>query len=271
MPAIAPVVDKLEDVAEPVRQFYVPKDGKFSLDLSAAPVGFVPAADFAAANGKVVEFRDTNIALKKQVDELTPKVKAFEGIDAEAARAALDAQKLLKDKGVTKPDDLQNIVNAAVTAALKPVQEQLVTITSTNAENQKRADGLTLRSTLSDVFTKAGGQATALDFVISRAQGVFKVDGGKVVPEANQFSADKPGEPLSVDEWLTRQTKEIPFAFKASSGGGASPAGGPIPGAGTLKPGQTVLTDPTPQQLGAAAKDIRDGKVRVVYSETAHQ
>lgn len=70
MASLAPTVEKLEDVAEPVRQFYVQKDGKFHLDLSGAPSGYVSATDLAAANAKVVEFRDNNIKLTQEIEPL---------------------------------------------------------------------------------------------------------------------------------------------------------------------------------------------------------
>jgi hypothetical protein len=262
MAQLAPVLEKLEDVAEPARQFYVPKDGKFHLDLSGAPAGFVSAADLAAANAKVVEFRDTNIGLKKTVDELTPLKAAFEGVDPKLAKEALAAQEELKKKGVTKPDDITNIVQAAVNAAVKPLTDQITTITTTAQNAQKERDALTLRSTLGEKFTKAGGEANALNFIVSQAAGIFSVENGVVKAAPNQFSADKPGEALSIDEWMTRQTKENAFAFKASSGSGADPAKG---GSTTTRAGVIVIKNPTPQQLGQYGDDVRKGKVKFEY------
>lgn len=266
MPALAPVIDKLEDAPEAARQFYTARDGKFHVDLNAAPAGFVPAAELAVANGKVVEFRDTNIALTKKVGELEPAVKKFEGIDPDAARAAITKVAELEKKGVKGAEDVATLVQNGITAALKPVQEQLATITSREEATRKANEQLTLRTTLGEKFTKAGGLPEVLDFIVNKSNGVFIVDNGVVKAAANQFSADRPGEPLTVDEWVTRQTKESPFAFKKSSGGGADPL--PPGGGGPTRPaGQTVLKDPTPQQLGEHAKDIKAGKVRVEYTE----
>jgi len=270
MAQLAPVVDKLEDVPEPARQFYVPKEGKFHVDLNGAPAGFVPATDLALANGKVVEFRDTNIALKKTVDELTPLKDKYKDIpDPVAAKLALDKVAELEKKGITKPDDVTAAVNAALeqfkTSVVKPLNDQLTAITTANTENAKRADQMTLRSKVSDLFTKAGGVPDALDFIVGKTNGVFIVEGGAVKAAPNQFSADKPGDPLTVEEWVTRQTKESPFAFKTSGGGGAAPAGGG--GGGTPRAGVTVIKDPSPQDLGKYAADVKAGKVRFEYSE----
>lgn len=273
MAQLAPVIEKLEDVAEPARQFYVQKDGKFALDLAGAPSGYVSAADLAAANARVVEFRDTNIALKKTVDEQTPKLAAFEGIDAKAAREALAAQDELKKKGITKPDDVTAAVNSALetfkSTVFKPIQDQLTAITTSAAEERKKNSELVLRAVLSDKFTKAGGIPDAFDFVVNKSTGVFVAEGGTVKAAPNQFSSDKPGEPLSVDEWMTRLTKESSFAFKPSGGGGANPQASD--GRPARPAGQLVLRDPTPQQLGAHAKDISSGKMRVEYTNNVPQ
>lgn len=260
MPSLVPVLDKIEDAPEAARPFYTQRDGKFHVDLTAAPNGFVPAADLAAANGKVVEFRENNIKLTNEVTELRPLKDRFKDIDPDAARVALAAQKELKDKGVNGVADL----NVIVQAALKPVQDQLTTITANAAAERDRNAELTLSNVLGDKFVKAGGVPEAKDFIIGRAKGVFVAENGVVRAAPTQFSTDKPGEPLGVDEWLTRMTKESAFAFKPSGGGGANPV--PANGGRTIDPNIPVLKDPTPQQLGQHSKAISQGKMRVEYS-----
>lgn len=265
MPALVPVVDKLEDVPEAARSFYTQRDGKYHVDLTAAPSGFVPASELTLANNKVIEFRDTNVTLTKKVAEIEPIAKKFEGIDADAAKAALAKVKELADGGVKDTKDVQTLVTAAVKAAVEPLQAQLSNITTTAEQERKRAETLTLRGTIGELFNKAGGQADALDYIVSKTAGVFVIEGGVVKAAAGQYSADRPGEPLTIEEWMTRQTRENAFAFKASGGGGA--IGGPKPGdRNDTRAGVTILKDPTPTQLGQHSKDILAGKVRVEYS-----
>src|SRR4051812_43384559 len=110
MPALTPVVDSLEQVPEAARSFYEPRDGKFVVSLSAAPAGFVPAADLAAANGKIVEFRNNNITLNNEVTELRTLKTAFDGIDPVAAKDAIGKVAALGTKGVKDADDVQKLV-----------------------------------------------------------------------------------------------------------------------------------------------------------------
>jgi len=269
MPPLSPVIDTLESVPEPVRQYYEARDGKFALTLSATPPGFVTAADLAAANGKVVEFRNNNVALLKEVEELRPIKTAVGDLDIPAAKKAVVELEALKKTGVTKPDDITTQIQAAVAAAVKPLQETIQTTQQTAAANLKRADDAVFRSQLGEKFVKAGGKPAALDFVFGQAQSVFEVKDGIVKAQPTKFSSEKPGEPLGMDEWLVGFAKSNDFAFGPSTGSGAAPQGG---GTGTTHPaGQLVLKDPTPSQLGdpKIAKQIREGTLRVEHSNSA--
>lgn len=268
MAPLAAVVDKLDAVPEKAREFYEQRDGKFHLTLDGSPTGFVPAAELATANGKVVEFREKNITLMKENDELKPKVKAFEGIDPVVARTAVTELAELKAKGVNKPDDVATIVKSAVEAAVDPLRKEIKAAKDETAAERIRADQSTLRSIVGEEFSKVGGIPSALDYIVGKAGDAFKVEGGKVVAMPNKFSSEHPGDPLSVKEWLgTTMIKEADFAFKASTGSGAGegrPGGGGPTG---LKPGQTELRNPTASQLGEHSKAIKDGKMVVRYDE----
>ncbi|HUW57079.1 MAG TPA: hypothetical protein VMZ92_10620 [Planctomycetota bacterium] len=263
MPALVPVVDAIDKVPEPLRTFYEQKDGKFHLVLDGAPAGFVPSADLATANGKVVEFRDNNVKLLKEVEELRPLKTKFDGLDPEAARAALAKLTELEKKGIKGGDDVAAQIQAAVTAAVKPLQEQVAQTTKAAEDAQKRADESVFHSRISEKFLKAGGKAKAIDLVLGKAKDVFVVEGGEVKSRPNKFSTVHPGNPLDVDEWLLDVAKDYDFAFEPSSGGGAP---GAKPGAAGGRADQVVLKDPTPAQLGEHAKAISQGKMRVEYS-----
>lgn len=254
--ALKAILDTLDGLADPIKALYSAKDGKFALDVEGA----VSAADLASANAKVVEFRDKNIAQSKELDDLRPlKAQAakFEGLDVDAAKAALEKVKALGTK------DVATIVQEAVAAAIKPVSDKLAATEATSAANAKRADDSTLRAVIGEKFGKAGGEPGALDYIVGKAAGAFVIENGALKAAPNTFSTAKPGEPLGVDEWLGTQTKESAFAFKPSTGAGADPK----PGAGGgPKPGQKVLLNPTAQQLGEHAGAIRKGEMRPEFT-----
>lgn len=264
MPALAPVVDSLDKVPEAARSFYEAKDGKHHLILDGAPAGFVSATDLATANGKVVEFRDKNITLLQEVEVLRPLKTQFEGIDPVAAKDALTKVAALGQKGVKTADDITSVIQAAVQAAVKPLQDQLIAGQAETAAERKRADDSVMHAQITDKFIKAGGEPKATDYIVNLAKQSFKVEQGVVKALPNKFSSLRPGEALDVDEWIAATAKAEDFAFKKSTGSGANPSNSG--GGNTPRPGQTILRDPTPKQLGEFAKDISLGKVRVEYT-----
>jgi hypothetical protein len=96
---------------------------------------------------------------------------------------------------------------------------------------------------------------------------VFTVVNGVVQAKPNTFSKTRPGEALSLDEWLADAAREFPFLFLPSNGSGAPPqGGGGGSGGGSGRSGVTVLRDPTPEQLGLNADAILRGTVEVVFT-----
>jgi hypothetical protein len=260
------VLATLEEVAEPLRGEYESKDGKFHLKIEGDPTKeFAP---LVAANAKIVEFRNNNIALTNEVTELRPLKAKYEGIDPDEAKKAIEKVKTFSKKGMQDADDLDARLNTMLEAALKPVKEQLAAAQTNEKAAADRANAMLFDSTVGDAAKLAGAQLKALKFLSGLAKDTFEIKDGTVVAKTGKFSKEKPGDPLTVEEWLKDQAVENTFAFEPSKGGGAGGAKPDAkPGQPVLKAGQTVLKNPTPQELGAAAKDIKDGKVKVVYDE----
>jgi hypothetical protein len=260
--ALKAVINALTDVAENLRTFYEPKDGRYVLAVEGDVPGYVSAAALAESNGKLVEFRDSNIKLLKALGAESvdaglqraglisglsgEKLAALKDLDPVAAKAAMDRVAELEKKGVKTGEDVQTAIKAALDAALAPLRAELAGEKQARTEAQARADKALLRQTIGDKYLKAGGRPEALDFIVDRAQAVFKVQDNAVKALENQFSADKPGQPLSPEEWLAKTAKDYAFAFEASKGGAAAPGSG----AGASRAGARQLMNPTPEQLG---------------------
>lgn len=258
------VVSTLEEVAEPLRGEYESKDGKFHLKTEG---DYTPLVE---ANRKIAEFRDKNIALLKEVDVLRPLKTQFEGIDPVVAREAIAKVATFDKNGLKNAEDIEIRLKAMVEEHLKPVKEQLTASQAREHAAEVRANDLLFESSIGDRAAKAGAETKALKFLSGLARDAFEIKDGQVVAKTGKFSKEKPGDPLTPDEWIKDAALEHAYAFKPSTGGGAE--GGAKPGAGrgtttTVKPGQTVLKNPTPQELGAAAKDIATGKIRVEHDQ----
>lgn len=264
------VIAKLEDVVEALRGEYEPHEGKFRLKLEDQPIGYVKADDLLNANKKVVEFRDKNIDLLKEVGELRPLKAQFEGIDPVAAREALAKVGELGKKGIKDIDDFNTAVKNTVDDLLKPIKEQLATSAAETAAERKRADQFLLTTKISEQFVKMGGKPNAVQFVTGLAEQAFEVKDKSVVAKTGKFSSEKPGEALGIDEWLGQIGKDHDYVFAPSGGGAAPVIKGTMPQGGALKPGQTILKNPTSQQLGEFATEIATGKMKIV-NETVTQ
>jgi len=267
MPLLPAIVESLDKVPEGARTFYEQKDGKFNLLIEGVPAGFVAGTVHAEVNSKLGEFRENNVLFLKELETLRPLKAKFEGIDPDAAREALTQVGEFKKKGAAKPDDIAALIQTSITAALKPVQDKLAMAEKQSVENAQRADESTLRSTISEKFLKAGGLPKALDYILNEAKATFKVESGTVIAMPNRFSSLNAGQPLGVDEWLGTAAKEHDFAFKSSQGGGTPPSGS----GGGGRPGQLVIRNPTPQQLGDPknAAALKKGELRFEFDNAA--
>jgi hypothetical protein len=185
------------------------------------------------------EFRSTNTKVMKERDDLAAR---FDGIDPVAVKA--NAAKLAEYESA-KPND------------------RITALESQLAEANKRANGAVLKHAVLSRFFPAGGRTSAADFILSRAEKLFAVEGGAVVGSA--FDPENPGTKITIDRFIELQLREADFAFKPSSGGGAAPARGL--GARANHSGVKELRNPSARQLGDAgtAAYIKAGKLKVVY------
>lgn len=141
------VIDKLDDVAEPLRQEYEARDGRFHLKIDGDP-----AKEFAplvAANAKIAEFRTTNVALLKERTDLTAKLAA-------ANATAVDPEEVVKLK-------------------LKLAEAESATAAAT-----QRHDALVFRQAVTTEALAMGAHAEALDLLVSKAP--FKSVDGELKP-----------------------------------------------------------------------------------------
>lgn len=262
------VLDTLDGLTDELKTEYTPVEGKFHLKIEGQPSGYVSAQDLLTANQKVVEFRDKNIALMKENAELVPLKTKYEGIDPTEAREALAKMKTLGKEGIRDADDLALKIKNAAEELIKPLRDQLAMSTAETAAARQRADEALLHSFIGDRFNKAGGKSNATDFVVGLAKEEFEVKDGRVIAKPGKFSILKPGDPITAEEWLTSNIqKNHDYVFQPSNGGGAPPAKGAqgTTAPSKTKPGQTILKNPTPQQLGEFSADIVSGKVRVEH------
>lgn len=169
---------------------------------------------------KLDEFRTNNKVLHARVEELTTQLKAFDGIDPVKAKQAPDP----------------------------------AVVTRLEAE---RDDAL-LRAAVLPMFLGQGGLPdTAIgDVITNEAKKTFQVKDGQL--NSTQQSTTNPGQPLTLDEWMTAQLTTRAWAFRGSKGGGAANGANHGP-----HPATTVIDKHDALSFGRNLDAIAAGKARV--------
>ena len=219
-------------------------DGGWALALDGDPPGWVKS-------DKLAEFRANNRKLHAANVELEAKLKAFDGIDPDAARAALAE---LADTEIVDTDDLDKAHTAEITAVRSEKAKQIEELQAQLAAEKAARATEQLRNVVTTELNRFGIRQSAVDYMFSKAQEVFQLKDGKLTTK--EFSAKNPGEPLSVAEWTELQMRVSDFAFKPSRGGGAVGSNGGAPAR------RTISSDP--MEFGRNLADIASGDVTVL-------
>jgi len=206
-------VTSREEIPVEHQSLYLERDGAFVLD-----------AEGVVEKAKLDEFRNTNLALKKERDELKQR---FEGIDPEEVRKlAAEKQKLELQQQGHKPEEIEKIVEGRIKTLRGELEKQVSGLTSERDQLNSRLTAIQIDQGVITVATKRGLRPTAIPDITSRARSIFKLVNG--APQA--FEADgqsvrygKDGvTPMTLDEWVDSQVADAPHLFESNSGGGAA-------------------------------------------------
>jgi len=258
-------INKLDDVDPALRAFYVADGDGFALQLD----------DGADANGdkaKVAEFRENNRRLFEQVNALTEKMKAFDGMDPERYKAALDVLENIEKSSESeslKKGDVESVVKRRLATserewqkALKAKDEAATTITNERDLFRTRFSEMLIGNTIADAVNKVGKvRPGALQDVRNRAGSSWKVnERGELLPVDSKGSTiyGKNGDAITPDEWAAGLLKDAPYLFDAAQGGGGK--GG---GSGTTTDGKSFVNRRDPIAMAKNAEGILAGTVIV--------
>lgn len=246
----------LDQLPEPQRALYTEKDGKFVLDVE----GMAPATELHDVKTKLAEFRDNNVALTKKVTELEPLVTKFKDVDPDEYKTLKAEADKLKKKGLTKADDLEAAITAAVQQATKPLADKLAAEEQARITAQRAADQARFRELVTADATKAGVTPKSVRHVIREAEEKFELKDGTLAPRAGMKHPSDPLKELTPADWLQDLAKTDDYLFEPSTGGGANGNSG----GGGGRPGAKQLINPTPEDMGRHMDAIAKGEMVVV-------
>lgn len=215
----------LDLVPEGLKEHTKQVDGKFVVNV-------VP-------NAKLTEFRDNNIKFAQERDAakaLAESLSAIVGSDIEKFKTELNdlrttAQKV-KDGQLKGSEAVTKEVEARLEAAVASYKTQLAemgtkasTYETASKSWQEKYERQVLREhiTAAVVAKDSIANPAALGDIIARAEQVFRVKDGGVVPMKGDtiiYGADG-ANPMTPKEWINKLVESAPYFGKESSGGGA--------------------------------------------------
>jgi hypothetical protein len=205
---------------------------------------------------KLEEFRTNNVRLMQENSELTKQVEA---LTAQVARYGdVDPAIVAAERA-----ELAELKKANPSARVAELEAALAAEKTARAAETQKVQAATIERLIGDAFLRVGGRPEARAFIVMQAAGLFALD-DKGELRGTQFSAQQPGTPQSIDEWLSGvKTREHPYIFKTSSGSGADPKRG----FGGIGHAGHVIRNPSPTELGRHSKEIAAGTIKVEYDE----
>jgi len=225
------VLDSIDDLDEGIKALYSKHtDGKFYLDVEGA-----------VSKTKVDEFRDNNVSLKQQLEDMTDK---FGNIDLEKYTELMEKEALDDGKKRVTMDKVDDIVTERTNTMKAEHQNQIDALNTANTGLNGQLNGLLIDGAVRAAAVEAKVRGAALEDVVLRAGKTFKVVDGKAVAhdgDGKVMYGKDGSNPLSTVEWIGGLKTSAPHLFEGSSGGGA--------GGGQKKPGDQQVDTSTMSPL----------------------
>jgi hypothetical protein len=261
--ALPAIIDSVEGLVADVAKEYKldEKSKKYVLDVTA--VGGLELADTKGLKTALETERASVKTLKGQV-------KDFEGLDAAAARDALNKVEEMKN---WKPDDkVKGMIDAAKSDMAKAHKAEI----DARDARVKKLDGALQKNlviaTASKAITDAKGSiALLMPHVSARVR--LREDGdnylAEVVDEAgNARVGDSSGSPMTIAQFVEelRNSTDYARAFEASgaAGTGASGGNGGAGNAGGTSGGKLRIKSSDQEAINKYSKEIATGKAEVI-------
>jgi len=258
------IIDRLEDVEESARPFYVQKGDKFELQVEGAK----SQADIDRLNTSLTKERADHAKTKETLKTATATLTTFEGLDPEEVHAKLAEYDTLKASVGATPDAAKTaeLIRAGVEAQLKtktgPLEREIKNLKAAaesavteNATLKTQITSRTIDDALRTAALNAKVNPAALDDFLAVGRANFEVaEDGKVISK----------DGIDPNAWVTDQKKARPHFWPVATGAGAQGAqggdgnGGPNPfsaeGWNVTAQGKLVSTDrPAAENMAKAA------------------
>lgn len=175
--------------ADTIASFYKQDGDKWTLQVKGA----VPQSQITALDAKVAEFRTNNIALKKQIEDIT--------------------------KTAPGAGDIEKVIESRVGEMKTNFEAQITTLSQDKVKLTTNLERVVLSDSVKTAATEYGVLPGALPDVLARAREMFVVEDGIAVPKDKKV--DKDGKAYTINTWITSLTESAGHLFAQSRGSGS--------------------------------------------------
>ena len=228
--ALKTKVDSLEEVPEDLHKFYEETGtGAYVLSIDGVP---------PQAQAKIAEFRENNIALSKQREELEEKLKLYDGIDVDKARDAMTKLATMEEEELVKQGDLETLVQQRMNSLKTDHLKQLESLKEAKEEAEKKAklnqaklsEYIIQQKIMDAVHQTATPHSAAVPDILYRAKSQWRLQEDGSLYAVDEYGNKQYGkgsdELMTPAEWSKNLVENARHLFASSMGSGATGAGG---------------------------------------------
>jgi hypothetical protein len=201
-----------EEVPAEFLSLYAEREGAWQLDV-----------DGVADKAKLDEFRQSNIALLKQLDE---QKKRFEGIDPDEVRKLSDEKRKLEEERQLKAGEVEKVVENRIKGLKTDWEKQVAGLISERDALTGRLTAIQIDQGVLTAATRRGLRPTAIADITARARQVFKLVNGAPRAFDGDGQTARYGRdgvtPMTLEEWVDTQVSDAPHLFESNAGSGAT-------------------------------------------------
>lgn len=201
--------DSLDSIPESLHSFYQKQDDGYKLNVK----NVVPSA-------KLDEFRTNNRKLNAELEEMR---KQMSYVDMDEYNRLKDQYSKEKTKGSIPETDVEQTL-AKRTAEMKAdFEKKLAEMTDNYSKTNQKLSTVLIDNQVQSSAAKHNVKQTAFEDVLLRAKNTFSLhDGVAVAKDQNgETIYNSEGEPLTIDQWISKLSKSAGHLFEESTGVGA--------------------------------------------------
>jgi hypothetical protein len=201
--------DTLESIPESLHSFYEKQEDGYKLNVKNA----VPSA-------KLDEFRTNNRKLNAELEDLR---KQMSYVDMDEYNRLKEQYSKEKAKGSIPETDVEQTLSKRTAEMKAEYEKKLAEMSENYSKTNQKLSTVLIDNQVQSSAAKHNVKQTAFEDVLLRAKNTFTLQDGVAVAKDSkgEIIYNSEGEPLTIDQWISKLSKSATHLFEESTGAGA--------------------------------------------------